>query len=206
MKVINIKKKYICYHFKVPYDFSFYDHCVSLSKKDSAFLARVNDAVFRILKVKQTLGILQHSPDIYPNFEDLGLIGTAESENVSLEAARESIVLAKNVNNILPLSKNSNILLVGPSADLLKVLNGGWSYKWQGSNETYFQTFSDRNYKTIYKAIQSKSNRVSYIQGANFESLTTVTESINAAINTDYIVLCIGEDTYTGNNFSFLYI
>jgi beta-glucosidase len=150
------------------------------------------------LKVKQTLGILQYSTSIYPNIEDLRIIGSDESEDVSLEAAKESIVLAKNENDILPLNKNANILVVGPSADLLKALNGGWSYKWQGSNETYFQTFSGRNYKTILKAIQSKSTGVvSYFQGANFESLTTINEAATAAINSQYIVLCIGEDTYT---------
>ena len=114
----------------VPYDYSFFNHCVSLYNKDRAFVARVNDAVERILRVKQKMGYLQHSDNIIPKPEDLKLIGTKESEDVSLEVARESIVLAKNENNILPLDKNSNVLVIGPSANLLKVLNGGWSYTW----------------------------------------------------------------------------
>ena len=44
----------------VPYDFSFYDHCVNLYQKDSAFVNRVNDAVLRILRFKKMLGFLQH--------------------------------------------------------------------------------------------------------------------------------------------------
>ena len=114
----------------VPFDFSFYDHCVSLSKKNNEFMKRANDAVLRILRVKKLIGILKHSNSIYPNVQDLMSIGSDASENIALEASRESIILAKNINDFLPLSKSSKILVVGPSANLLKVLNGGWSYKW----------------------------------------------------------------------------
>ena len=61
----------------VPYDFSFYDHCVNLTRKDPAFLNRVNDATMRILKVKDGLGLFE-SP--YPFQEDLDLIGSDSSE------------------------------------------------------------------------------------------------------------------------------
>jgi beta-glucosidase len=114
----------------VPFNFSFYDHCVELSKKNNDFVKRTNDAVLRILRVKKLVGILKHSASIYPNDQDIMSIGTEESEKVALEASRESIVLAANNNNILPLNKSSKILIVGPSSNLLKVLNGGWSYKW----------------------------------------------------------------------------
>ena len=176
----------------VPYDYSFFDHCVNLYRKDSAFVKRVNDAVYRILRVKKILGILHYSSDIYPKSEELNLIGTKESDDLNLEAARESIVLAKNLNNILPINKNANVLVVGPSANLLKVLNGGWSYKWQGSNETYFQTFSGKNYRTIFQAIQNKSSKpLTYYEGSNFLSLTNSNLALNMALNSDFIILCL---------------
>ena len=105
----------------VPYNYSFLDHCINLYNKDRLFEDRVNDAVLRILRVKKQIGLLVHSESIYPKEEDLANIGTSESDNIALDAARESIILAKNENNILPLSKSKNILVTGPSAHLLKV-------------------------------------------------------------------------------------
>ena len=99
----------------------------------------------------------------------------------------------------MPLLKDSNILVVGQSADLLKVLNGGWTYKWQGNVESYFQKFSGRNYNTIFQALKKKATgKISYIEGANF---TDILNDIDAAVDeaqlNDVIILCIGEDTYT---------
>lgn len=182
----------------VPYNYSFLDHCVNLYNKDKLFEARVNDAVLRILRVKKQIGLFPHSENIYPNPADIQNIGTVEADNIALDAARESIILAKN-DAILPLNKNTNILVVGPSANLLKVLNGGWSYVWQGNVESYFQTFSGRKYNTIYEAIKLLSTgNVVLRQGSNF---TAIKEDINDAIisaqSADVILLCIGEDTYT---------
>ena len=124
----------------VPYDASFYEHCVNLSKKDTKFLERVNDATKRILRVKNQLGLLGDYDKIYPDPADLNKIGTEESEKFNLEAARESIILAKNENNVLPLDKKTNkkILVTGPTANLRKVMNGGWSYTWQGDIESAY--------------------------------------------------------------------
>ena len=184
----------------VPFDFSFYDHCVNLANKDNKFKERVNDAVLRILRVKKLLGILEHSSNIYPDAKDLQLIGTEESEMIALDASRESIVLAKNSNSDLPLAKSSNILVVGPTGNLLKVLNGGWSYTWQGNNETYFQTFSKTKYNTIYEAIKSHTTgNVAFMQGVDFESYDNekIKNTAEQAKLYDLVVLCVGEDTYT---------
>lgn len=182
----------------VPYNCSFIDHCVNLYNKDKLFVDRVNDAVLRILRVKKQIGLLVHSDSIYPKEEDLINIGTMESDNIALDAARECIIMVKN-DNILPLSKTEKILVSGPSASLLKVLNGGWSYKWQGNVESYFQTFSDRKYNTIFDAISLKSpENVIYKQGANFTEITQdFNDIISSAQSVDVVILCIGEDTYT---------
>ena len=107
----------------VPYDYSFYYHCVNLTKKDPDFVKRVNDAAERILNVKNDLGLFE-AP--YPDPNNLKNVNTDESFNFNLEAAREVIILAKNLNNRLPLDKASNkkILVAGPSGDILRVLNG----------------------------------------------------------------------------------
>jgi beta-glucosidase len=177
----------------VPYDFSFHTHCISLIKKDSAFAARVNDATMRILRFKEKLALFDNP---YPNPEDLSKLGTQNAHDFNLEAARESIVLAKNDNNILPLQDNKRILVTGASGNLLRVLHGGWSYRWQGNNETTYQVFGRKKF-TIYESIKSYADSATFIEGANFTHVVNIDEAVSEAQTVDLIVLCIGEDAYT---------
>lgn len=143
----------------VPLNFSFIQHCIDLARKYPEFLERVNDATMRILKFKEKLGLFDNP---YPVEEDLARIGTSESEQFNLEAARESIILAKNDDNMLPLKNNKKILVTGPTANLLRVLNGGWSYSFQGEDEKSFQNYG-RKKLTVLSAIQKKAKQVKYI-------------------------------------------
>ena len=181
----------------VPFDYSFYDHCVDLAKTDVKFADRINDATERILKVKDQLGLFENA---YPVESDLQHVGTAESEEMNLDFARESIILAKNDKSVLPLSKTSNkrILVTGPTSNLLRVLNGGWSYSWLGQKEEYFQNFGRKKY-TIYEALKMRYNEefIEQVDGANFFELTDDLDDQEAAKNSDIIIYCIGEDTYT---------
>lgn len=115
----------------VPNDYSFYNHCVSLAYKDIEFRKRIDDAAYRILHVKNELGLFD---DPYPHAEDIANIGTDESEDLNLEAARQSIILAKNLNKRLPLNTNTKLLITGPTGNLVHVMNSGWSYSWQGNH------------------------------------------------------------------------
>jgi beta-glucosidase len=177
-----------------PYNGSiFFDHCVNLAKKDKEFAKRVNNAARRILKVKKQFGLFENP---YPNPDDLKLIGTAQSEEFNLKAASESIILAKNNPNILPLKKNTKVLVTGPASNLLKVLNGGWTYTWQGDIELNYVNFG-RNKTTILDEIRKKSNQVWYETGADFDKIINLENVKSAANMVDYVILCIGEPTYT---------
>lgn len=135
----------------------------------------------------------------YPVESDLSKIGTEESENFNLKAARESIILAKNSNNFLPLNASNDgqkIFVTGPTANLLKVLNGGWSYTWQGDNENDFVEFGRKKY-TIFDAIKLKKNGATFLEGANFTHTLNFDATLVEAKKNDIIILCIGEDTYT---------
>lgn len=143
----------------VPKDFSFWHHCINLAKKYPEFMERVNEATMRILKVKEKLGLFE---DAQPHEEDLALIGTNESEQFNLEAARESIIMAKNDNNLLPLRTSSKILVTGPTAKCLRVLCGGWSYTFEGRDEKAFQSFG-RKKLTVLSAIEKKAKQVKYL-------------------------------------------
>lgn len=187
----------------VPYDFSFYDHCVNLTKKDPAFVNRVNDATMRILKVKDTLGLFENA---YPFPEDLNKVGSDEAWAFTLEAAQESVILAKNQDNILPLQSSAKILVAGPTANKLRVLHGGWSYTWQGNDESTFENYG-RKKMTILEAIQQTIPSTPFVEGANFTDVIDINAAVSAAQNADIILLCIGEDTYTetpGNIYSLM--
>src|SRR5258708_20956070 len=73
------------------------------------------------------------------------------------------MTLVKNVNNLLPLSKDRKILVTGPTADSLISLNNGWTYVWQGSEESLYP--KDR--PTIRRAIEAKTGaaNVTYLPG-----------------------------------------
>jgi beta-glucosidase len=112
----------------VPFNASFFHpYCVELYEEEAAFRARADDAVTRILNVKEKLGLFE---SYYPVEEDLKNIGTDDSHAFNLQAAREAVILAKNEKSVLPLAKTAKVLVTGPTGDLLRILNGGWSYSW----------------------------------------------------------------------------
>jgi beta-glucosidase len=115
-----------------------------------------------------------------------------------LEAARESIILAKNERNSLPIAAGRRLLVTGPTCNKLRVLNGGWSYTWQGNIELYYQIFG-RSKLTIFDAIKQTSTDAIFVEGVNFTHVIDIQAAVNAAQNVDQIILCIGEDTYTEN-------
>jgi len=64
------------------------------------------------------------------------IIGSQKNRNTARQAVRESLVLLKNKNNILPLSSKSNLLITGSGAHHIGQQTGGWSITWQGTGNT----------------------------------------------------------------------
>ncbi len=87
--------------------------------------------------------------------------------------------------------------MIGPTANSIRALNGGWTNTWQGekSNEVY----ADKN--TILEAITKKigADKVTYVEGANFDRLTDLEAAVQAASKDDFstVILCFGEQSYT---------
>ena len=175
----------------VPNDYSFYDHLVDLVKSGEVPMSRIDEAVADILRVKFRLGLFEKP---YPNKQLREQFATEASRKVNLQAAREAITLLKNENNVLPLSKDSKVLVTGPSADKLSVLNGGWTITWQGDNEALYP----HEKSTILEAIQDKAGatRVEYIEAVTFDKEVDIQRAVSAAGRADVIVACLGEPTY----------
>jgi len=110
----------------------FYNSLNSLVTSSEISNARIDDAVRRILAVKFELGLFEHP---YAQRSLLPLVGSEEHRAVARKAVRESMVLLKKSDNILPLPKSgSKILVVGEHADNIGLQCGGWTIQWQGQS------------------------------------------------------------------------
>ncbi|MGC9364909.1 MAG: glycoside hydrolase family 3 N-terminal domain-containing protein [Fidelibacterota bacterium] len=175
----------------VPYDYSFYELLLELVNEGSVPLARIDEAVSRILKVKFQLGLFDNP---YPEPHAVQLIASAEAQALNHQAAAEAITLLKNHNHILPLTKNRRVFVTGPTANSLSALNGGWTITWQGNEETLYPSEK----LTILEAIRVKTGeeQTSYIPGVAFDTVIDIPQAVQMAQNADVAVICIGEPAY----------
>src|SRR5712671_5636408 len=90
----------------VPLDYSFADYLIALVKEGAVPQSRIDEAVRRILKVKFELGLFDNP---MPNGALKSKIGLPASRQAALQAARESMTLLKNTNDLLPLAKGRKI-------------------------------------------------------------------------------------------------
>lgn len=97
-------------------------------------MSRLDDAVTRILRVKLRAGLFDRpSPANRSLSGKTELIGSVEHREVAKQAVRESLVLLKNKNQLLPLSPNTKVLMAGDAADNIGKQSGGWTITWQGT-------------------------------------------------------------------------
>ncbi|MCP8899009.1 glycoside hydrolase family 3 protein [Gilvimarinus xylanilyticus] len=98
---------------------------------------RADDAVRRILRVKLRAGLFEREkPSQRPLAGRDEIIGSPEHRAVARQAVRESLVMLKNKNNVLPLNPQQKVLVAGDGADNLSKQAGGWSVTWQGTGTT----------------------------------------------------------------------
>ncbi|MEP6713782.1 MAG: glycoside hydrolase family 3 N-terminal domain-containing protein [Ferruginibacter sp.] len=177
----------------VPGDYSFYDLLIEAVKKGEVPMTRIDDAVNRILTLKFKIGLFDNP---YPEPAAIANFGKPEYQALALDAAHESMTLLKNQDNVLPFSKNTKVLVAGPSAQSISALNGCWSYTWQGKEEQWYPIDS----KTILQTIIGKvgAANVTTTTGKGFDNMLNydTTTLKTAAVNADVIVLCIGENAY----------
>ncbi|WP_288378511.1 glycoside hydrolase family 3 protein [uncultured Massilia sp.] len=93
-------------------------------------MARLDDAVSRIIRVKLRAGLFEKSPG---QNKYAGSDEAMVPRELARRAVRESLVLIKNDKLVLPLARGKKILVVGKTADDLSNQTGGWSITWQGT-------------------------------------------------------------------------
>jgi len=173
----------------VPFDLSFYNDLIELVREKRISEDRINASVKRILLLKKKLGLFENP---YIEKEAIENFGKPEYKEAALQAARESITLLKNNNELLPLKNTARVLLTGPSANSAAALHGAWSYSWQGDNEQLYP----ENSSTIVRSLAPEF-KVNFLDCGGFDKLSwNSAELRKQAQNSDVILVCAGEQAY----------
>lgn len=154
-------------------------------EKGLVSMATLDQAVSRVLYQKFALGLFDT-----PYVDDKLVqkkVGTAAHIQLSRQVAREAIVLLKNENNLLPLSKNlKRIAVIGPNADNI--------YNQLGD---YTAPQPDEKVKTVLEGIKAavgKNTQVDYVKGCAIRDTkqSDIQAAVQAAQNADVIVIALG--------------
>ena len=106
-----------------------YDNTLAQVKAGQIPMARIDDAVRRILRVKVKAGLFENKRPLEGKLE---LLGAPEHRAIAREAVRKSLVLLKN-EGVLPLKSSARVLVAGDGADDIGKAAGGWTLTWQGT-------------------------------------------------------------------------
>lgn len=148
----------------VPYDYArFIETMQQAVNTGDIPESRLDEAVRRILRVKFALGLFERPmPD--PKYQ--GTVRSRQHLELARRAVRESLVLLKNENNLLPLSKDTPVIFVaGEGANDIGLQSGGWTLEWQG------KPGNENEGTTILSAIRlaaGSGTRIEYNRDADF--------------------------------------
>lgn len=116
----------------VPIDYrAFIDALTAAVEAGEITQERIDDAVSRILTVKLELGLFEQ-----PHGDEslLSVFGGEEHRAIARRAVRQSLVLLKNEQQVLPLSRDlPRLLVAGRGADDVGIQCGGWTIEWMGT-------------------------------------------------------------------------
>jgi beta-glucosidase len=168
----------------------FFENVVAEVREGGIPMARIDDAVGKILFAKFQLGLFERRQAAPEQIREVVLNPT--HVEVALEAARKSLVLLKNSAGVLPLSGVRSLLVTGPDADDQSIL-GDWA-----------RNQPDANVSTILagiRAVAPPDVRVDYAATGPIAGITDeqVRAAVAAAGRVDAVVLAIGENSLRDN-------
>ncbi|MFL6601985.1 MAG: glycoside hydrolase family 3 protein [Steroidobacteraceae bacterium] len=114
-----------------------YANTVAQVRSGEIPMPRIEDADRRILRVKLRAHLLDEGrPSSRPLAGNFELLGAPEHRAIARRAVRESLVLLKNANHLLPLKPAQHVLVAGDGANSIGKQSGGWTITWQGTGVT----------------------------------------------------------------------
>ncbi len=146
----------------------------------------INQSVRKILGLKYDLGLFEN-PYIDKNYFEDHAISQEVKDKTALQLSRESIVLLKNQNSVLPINKNINsIAVIGPLADDIENIQGGWAAKGQKDNLI-----------SILEAIKNKVSSnvtINFAKGCEINDSNKVgfADALEVAKKSDLIIVVVG--------------
>jgi beta-glucosidase len=116
----------------------FIDHLRAHVTRGTVSMARIDDAVRRILAVKFAFGLFDRPRPASRPWSGDDSFGSEQHRAIAREAVRKSLVLLKHEGNLLPLSRQQRILVAGKNADNVGHQCGGFTVAWQGTSGNDF--------------------------------------------------------------------
>ena len=186
-----------------------YEHLMDAVNKGLISEDKINESVTRLLMTRMKLGMFDDPKNVPYSKISYEKNDSPEHHELSLKAAKKSIVLLKNKNNLLPLNKNKikRLAVIGPNANSREALIGN-----------YFGTASQ--YITILEGIGkniSKNSRIFYAEGCHLykekfsffsKKNDRLSEAVAATERSDVVIICLGlnaaiegEEGDVGNDF-----
>jgi len=150
----------------------------SLVEDGTVSMARIDDAVSRILTAKFELGLFEHP---YTDRTHLSEVGDAAHRRVARTAVQKSQVLLQNNRHTLPLSRSQHVYVAGSNADNIGNQAGGWTLTWQGGSTNVIPG------TTILQGIR---------QEAGYQNVTWSEDASDPVGKKDVGVVVVGETPY----------
>jgi len=156
---------------------TFVRHLQNLVEEGTVPMSRIDDAVLRILRFKQSIGLFET-----PLTKEAGAVGSSENRAAARELVSESLVLLRNENNVIAkLPSYKRILVAGQGANDIGMQCGGWTITWQGSHGAITKG------TTILDGIRTATEGTAAV---------TYAENAKTSGTFDAVIAVIGEDPY----------
>ncbi len=173
----------------VPYDYvTFIETMKQAVNNGDIPESRIDEAVRRILRVKFTLGLFERP---MPDIKYQSTVRSRQHLEIARQAVRESLVLLKNEDDVLPLEKDTPVIFVsGEGANDIGLQSGGWTVEWQG------KTGNDNEGTTILSGIRALTGldtRLEYNRDGNFSEFR---DSEGSPLIADVGIVVLAEQPY----------
>ena len=166
-----------------------YNRCLEkLVRENCIDMNEIDASVERILRAKYALGLFEDPYRFLDNQRESREVLSASAMALARKAAASSMVLLKNANALLPLSKQTKrIALVGPLANNRAEVMGSWKARGE-----------DKDVVTVLEGIKNKlgsGTEVNYVQGCDFldPSTSEFSAALEAAKQSDVVIAVVGE-------------
>ena len=171
---------------------SYKNNLAQLVKENKVPIAFVDDAVKRILQKKFELGLFD-DPFRFSNVQrENKVLNDPEHLKIARQVAAKSIVLLKNQNHLLPISKNTKtIAFIGPLVKEVKQNMGFWSIELP---DVDYSKFIVTQWQGVQNKI-SKNSHLLYAKGCDIEGNDKAgfAEAVETAKKADVVIISVGE-------------